>query len=513
MKKIRIYLCCLFLAGKSYAAVTIDVTKYGAVGDATTLNTAALQKAIDDCSAQGGGKVVFPAGTWLSGTLLLKTGVTLYLDEKATLLGSPDIANYQVVDGFKDGLGQEMGYSFIGAVDVQHVGIEGLGTIDGQGKLVRESGGKNRRPFLVRFVRCSDVTVKEVRLMGPTAWTLHFFRCKNILAERVVIRSRGLGNNDGIDIDCCEDMVIRNCDIDSGDDAICFKTTAPYPCRNVTVQNVHIFTREGAVKFGTESAGNFENITVKEVQVMYAREGGIKLFSVDGSHMRNIRISDITMYKVHLPVIVRLGARLKTFREGDPKLATGSINDVQISNVKVWDGDVVGILISGVPGYPVEGLTMENIDIQVAGGGTRDMAAVQLEEKEAAYPEIGMFGKSIPAYGLYMRHAKNIRLKNIQLHTVQPDERPAVITQDVEAIELAGWQLPVNTAAATPLLRMGAARDAVLSGFVPSARPAVFLQVAGKESKNIQLFNNQRINTATAVVQEMEVEKNAVIVR
>lgn len=434
------------MAVSTRAAVIIDVSQYGASGDGKTLNTKILQQAIDDCSSRGGGKVVFPVGTWLSGTLLLKTGVTLYLDEKATLLGSTSIADYQVVDGFRDGLGQEMGYAFIGAVDVQHVGIEGLGTIDGQGKLVRESGGKNKRPFLVRFVRCSNVSVKEVRLTGPTAWTMHFFHCKNILAERVIIRSRGLGNNDGIDIDCCENMIIRNCDIDSGDDAICFKTTGPYPCRNIEVSNVHIYTREAAVKFGTESAGNFENITVQHIQVMFAREGGIKLFSVDGSHMRHIRIEDVTMYKVHLPILVRLGARLKTFREGDPKLGTGSISDVQISHVKVYDGDVVGILISGVPGYRVNKLNFDNIDIQLPGGGTAEDALVKLEEKETAYPEISMFGKTIPAYGLYLRHAGNIQFKNVHITTAQADKRPGIVKEDVENIRFSGWKLTNGTA-------------------------------------------------------------------
>lgn len=509
MQKSISFLCFLLLAVLTKAAVHIDVTKFGAVGDGKVMNTQAIQTAIDSCSAQGGGKVVFPAGTWLSGTLLLKTGVTLYLDEKATLLGSTDIADYKVVDGFKDGLGQAMGYCFIGAVDVQNVGLEGLGTIDGQGKLVRESGGKDRRPFLIRFVRCNNVSVKEVRLTGPTAWTLHLFRCKNIIADKVVIRSRGLGNNDGIDIDCCEDVVIRNCDIDSGDDAICFKTTSPFPCKNVLIENIHIFTREGAIKFGTESAGNFENIKVKNIEIMFAREGGIKLFSVDGSKMKNIEISDVVMHKAHLPIIVRLGARMKTFRPGDPKLEVGSISDVKIRNVKVYDGDWIGILMSGIPGHNIDGLTMENIDINVTGKGTLDDAKLKPEEKIDAYPEIYIFGRRLPAYGMYLRHAQNITMKNVNLHIDSTDARPAIIATDIANITLTDWKLSTNNSL-EPLINLDAAKNIALTNITPSAKPATFLSVTGKESKKITV-KQSKWGEKAAVKLADEVEKGAVV--
>lgn len=461
-KKLFTCICLLLLCYVAHATnradTFFDVSRYGAVGDGKTLNTTAIQRAIDDCSQKGGGKVRFPAGVWLSGTILLKNGVTLLLEEKAVLLGSPDIAHYQVVDGFKDGLGQQMGYSLIGAMDATNTGIEGKGTIDGQGKLVRASGGKERRPFLVRFVRCKGVTMTDVHLQGPTAWTLHFFRCRDIKAARITIKSRGLGNNDGIDIDCCEKVSIRDCDIDSGDDAICFKTTSPYPCRDVTVSNIRINTGEGAVKFGTESAGNFENITVSDIHVVFAREGGIKLFSVDGAKLRNIRVSNVTMEKVNMPIIIRLGARLKTFREGDPKQPVGSIGDIKIQNVKVLNGAWTGMLISGIPGYYIDGLSLENISINIPGGGTAEDARVILEERPADYPEIKMFGKQIPAYALYVRHVKNLKMKNVTFSCDQPDERPAIIAQDIEQVNLSDWKLP-QSAAAGPLVRLTDTRN------------------------------------------------------
>ncbi|WP_160711214.1 DUF4955 domain-containing protein [Chitinophaga solisilvae] len=487
IKFVRIWIISLTLIVASVYANgkdrVIDITRYGAVGDGKTLNTAAIQRAIDTCSAQGGGKVRVPAGTWLTGTLLLKNDVMLLVEEQATLLGSPDIKDYQVVDGFKDGLGQQMGYSLIGAVNAKNTGITGKGTIDGQGKLVRVSGGHERRPFLVRFVRCSHITVTDIHLQGPTAWTMHFFRCSNILAEKVTIRSRGLGNNDGIDIDCCEKVKISNCDIDSGDDAICFKTTSPYPCKDVTVDNIKINTGEGAIKFGTESAGNFENIRVSNIDVAFAREGGIKLFSVDGSHLRNIDIHDIRMEKVNMPVIIRLGSRLKTFRETDAKQEVGSISNIRIKNVKVQHGAWTGMLISGIPGYYIDGISLEDIQINVPGDGTAADARAILEEREGDYPEIKMFGKQIPAYGLYIRHAKNIRFHNITYTTDKPDQRPAIIAGDIEKVQFSNWTLPAGNSA-PPVIRIGDSRDVKLQQVKTASGAGPLLQPEGR-AKNI----------------------------
>jgi polygalacturonase len=511
MKRIYLYLITVLLY-TSVNAADFDVSHYGAIPDGKTINTAFIQKAIDECSKAGGGRVVFPSGTWMSGTLLLKTGVTLYLDEKATLLGSPKIADYQIVDGFKDVLGQEMGYAFIGAVGAQNVGIIGMGTIDGQGKIVRESGGKNKRPFLIRFVRCTGVQVRDTRLTRSTAWTMHFFQCKKIIADRVVIRSRGLGNNDGIDIDCCEDAVIKNCDIDTGDDAICFKTTSPNPCRNVEVKNIKIFTREGAIKFGTESAGNFENISVSDIDVHFAREGGIKLFSVDGSKMRNINISNVHMYKVNMPIIVRLGSRMKTFREGDPVLPVGLIENVKISNVTVEHGTMVGIIISGIPNHNVSGLTLENITINGVGGGSVKDAAVKLEEKENAYPEISIFGRTIPSFGMYLRHAENINFKNVSFTNDTADARPAIVGYDISSITFNQCKTETNNSN-EPMIKLESVKNVKLDGFQLSSKPTMLLSLEGKESTGVVVSGIKGMDAKKMIRYGTDVPASAVSVK
>lgn len=422
----------------------IDASQFGAVGDGTTLNTAAIQKAIDDCSTGGGGVVSFPKGSYLIGTIQIKSNVTLRLEEGAALLGSTDAADYRNLDPFIDGSGNPMGYALIVAVDADNVGIEGHGTVDGQSPaLKKKQTPYTMRPFLLRLVRCKNVTVKDVHLINPGAWTLNFFQTKGAVIEGVTIRSRDLGmaNNDGIDLDSSENVRVRNCDIISGDDALVIKaTSATQPSRDIEATNCQLSTRCNAIKFGTESIGGFENIKVSNCQITNTKLAGIALNAVDGADLRNVTISDITMDGVAAPISIRLGARLKAFRDGEqPKTAPGKLRDVTIKNVSAKNIRMIGIVINGVPGHPVEALTLENIQMELPGGGTAEDAKIQLAEKEKAYPEYNMFGKTLPASGIYARHVRGITLQNVKTTLRHPDARPATVFVDVEDVTPANF--------------------------------------------------------------------------
>lgn len=482
-KKVFLFITGIFISLAVFAD-DINIITYGAIGDGKTLNTEAIQRAIDDCSKQGGGRVLFPQGTWLSGTILLKNNVYLFLDKEATLLGSTDINTYQVVDGFKDGRGSSMGYCFIGAIDVKNTGITGKGKINGNGKLLLEKNGRSKRPFLVRFVRCTNLTVSDVQMEGPAAWTMHFFECKNVKAERLIIRSRGLSNNDGIDIDCCQDVLIKDCDIDSGDDAICFKTTGTKPCKNITITGCRINTGQGAFKIGTESIGDFKNISISKCEVLETK--GIKLYSVDGGHLKNLKISDITIEKAILPIMIRLGARLKTFREGDTKKPVGSIKNLDITNIQVKNATQMAILISGIPGHYIENVRISNVSVNLPGGGTADDGKVELAENIADYPELTMFGKIMPASGVYIRNAGNIMLDNINLAFAKADARPLIIAKNAHDIKLAAFNISLNNRA-KPLVMLNDVQNVKLKAIAPTVKPAIFLQVEGKASRDIFL--------------------------
>ena len=428
----------------------IDVTKIGAVGDGAAVNTVAIQKAIDDCSADGGGTIQFPAGRFVTGTIQLKDNVTLRLDENAALLGSTNAADYRNVDPFIAGDGVPLGYALIVADCANHVGVEGAGTIDGQGRGLKAAQSRYTvRPFLMRWLHCTNVVVRDVHLTNPGAWTLNFFQSRDATVERVTIRTRntGLANNDGIDLDSCTNVRILDCDVESGDDALCLKATSPLPCRDITAGGCKLSTKCNAIKLGTESLGDFENISVTNCQIRDTGMAGIALYCVDGGHLHDVTLNGITMDGVTVPICVRLGARLKTFRAGDQPKPPGILRDVTIKNVRVTGARQIGLLISGITNHPVENLTLENIQIELAGGGKLADAQIQLPEKESAYPEYSMFGKVMPAYGIYARHIRGITFKNVRTTVAKPDARPAAILVDVEGVTPANFASSLSSTA------------------------------------------------------------------
>lgn len=433
-----------------HAGDTFDVKKYGARGNGRKLDSPAIQKAIDACHRSGGGTVVVPAGTYLSATILLKDNVTLHLEKDALILGTTDYKAYDNPDPFTEGLGIDVGWALMVAVDARNVALEGEGTIDGQGAALKERHIRTDtrpegqrwglRPFLLRWVRCENVRVEGVTLKYAGAWTSHYFQCRNVSIDHVTIRSFGVAHNDGINIDGCRHVRISNCDIISGDDALCFKTTsAEMGCDDIVVTNMKLKSNQAGIKIGTESIAGFENIKISNCHIYNTRNGGIKLFSVDGARLRNVEISDITMDEVRTPMLFRLGARLSVFRKDrDTRQPVGVLENVTIRNVKAVAADNAqlkppsGILITGIPGHYITNLTLENIHIRLLGTGTREDALAEVPEAVDKYPEVKTFGPKIPAYGVWARHVRGLKLKNVTFELKNPDERPEIICEDGE---------------------------------------------------------------------------------
>jgi polygalacturonase len=417
------------------------VAGFGAKGDGKIPDTGAIQKAIDTCMAQGGGVVRLPAGRYLSGSILLKNNVTLRLDDGATLVGSPNPDDYRSVDPFREGTGNELGYAFVSAVDATNVAVEGGGAkalIDGQGKEVLaalQAGERNRRPFLLRLVRCTNVQLKDIRLRDSAVWTVHLSQCHNVSVERVNINSHAGSNNDGIDIDSCELVRVNECDIDTGDDAICLKTTSRLPCRDVHITNCRLRSNCATIKVGTESAGDFDNIRIADCQLLDAHLAGIKLLSVDGARLQNVDISDVTMLAGHLPIFLRLGARLKTFRPGDLKREVGLLRNINIRGFRAT-AEGPGLVMSGIPDHRIEQVRVDDIDLHLTGGGVKDDADVVLPEAVDAYPEINMFGKRMPAALLYARHVNGLEISRMKVAFDKPDERPMKVLVDADGVSV-----------------------------------------------------------------------------
>lgn len=495
-----IILSCFAYAGY---AIDVNVKDYGATGNGTTLDSRAIQCAIDTCTAQGGGRVLVPAGRYLSGTIVLKDNVSLWLEKDALILGSTDIGHYENIDPFTDGLGVDVGWALLVAVDAKNIGIEGEGGIDGQGAQLKarhvladtrgESKIWGRRPFLLRVVRCTGVTVRGVSLYYAAAWTSHYFQSRQILIEKVKIVSHGVAHNDGMDIDGCQQVQIRDCDVESGDDALCFKTTSStMACKDITVTRLRLKSNQAAIKMGTESMAPFQNIDISHCEIYDTRNGGIKLLTVDGAHLRQVTISDITMKNVRTPMLLRLGARLSVFRKGkDVQQPTGTFEQVVIRNIKAEaaaDAQLkppTGILITGVPGHTINDVTLENIEISLAGGGTAADSRHAVPEAVDQYPEVKTFGPLIPAYGIWARHVKGLRLKQIRIKLASPDLRPAFIAEDGEQIELQDWEISASTEAES-VVRLENVRGARIKGFTITGRAASFVKTEGKDSQAVK---------------------------
>ncbi len=451
-----------------------NIKSYGAIGDGVAMDTKAIQEAIDACHAAGGGIVWVPVGDFQIGTIHLKSNITLSLDYGASLLGSKDIADYPIEDLNDPREGGP--HCLIYAKDATNITIEGLGVIDGRGSYEifprqrSDSGNRGIRPRLLRMDNCTNLIFSGVTYKRPASWGLHLIDCKDIHFNGITVRFRNNNyNNDGLDLDGCENVLIENCDINAGDDAICLKSTKN-PCRNIVVRGCKVSSNTSPLKFGTSSRGGFIDVKVTNCYFYDSPMGAIKLLLVDGGRLENVDISRIEMKNVGNPIFIRLGNRGRSYEdftgqkydadvepEGVP---VGTVKNIRIrdiiAEVTVEDREQAAravyknigvdrtpgvtdqekskagpIMITGIPGHYVENILLENVKISYPGHGTAEDAKREVPEDIARYPEQFFFGP-LPAWGAYIRHARNVEFKNVELSLRTDDAREQIVMVDVE---------------------------------------------------------------------------------
>ncbi len=411
----------------------ISILDFGAISDSKTINTKMIQKAIDMVSEQGGGFVIIPPGKFLTGTILLKSGVVLYLSPGSVLMGSAVLEDYPELRpsyrSYTDNYSQR---SLIYGEKQENIGIVGYGKIVGQGEQFKEDNSQvyKMRPNLIRLIECRDINLEGVTLEKGAMWTVHLLACQNVRCSNVKISSRCNRNNDGIDIDSCENVVVSDCHIVSGDDSIVLKSTSAKPCKNITIINCILSSLCNALKMGTESNGGFQNISISNCTIYDTRISGITIQTVDGGKTENIVVNNITMQNVNNPIFVRLGNRARPCCPEQPVPTVGTIKKITLTNIIATGADAIGCAISGIPDYYIEELTLRDINLSFKGGITKNIDIP--EETETAYPEYRMFG-ILPAYGFFVRHVKNITMNNITLRVEAKDVRPALFFADVHS--------------------------------------------------------------------------------
>jgi len=464
------------------------VRQFGAVPDGATLNTTAIQKTVDAASAAGGGTVLFEAGRYLSGTIVLKSNVRLQLEPGAVLLGSKDPRDFPRLvprlRSYTDNYGNQ---SLIYGEDLENVAITGLGVIDGQGEAYRWREYRDR-PFLIRVIRSRRVLVEGIQLRSSPMWAQQYMGCEDVRIEGIRVFNHATYNNDGIDIDGCRNVRISNCRLDTDDDALVLKSTFDGECRDVTVTNCVLSSHCNAFKLGTESNGGFRNITFSnsvihspaESKSLYGRQrgsSGVSLEVVDGGRLDQVAISNITIEGVEVPIFLRLGNRARPFQKDGPVPGVGDFRNVTIEGVLARGVGMTGSSITGLPGHPIRGVSLKNLRFEYEGGATPEDGRREVPEKEKDYPEATMFGV-LPAYGLYCRHVEGLDFADLKFTTSLSDPRPALVVEDAREVRVRnlGGQAPAED---FPVIDFRGVNGGYLAGSVAPADCGVFLRVTG----------------------------------
>lgn len=424
---------------------TCSARAHGAKGDGQTLDTAALQAAVDECAGTGG-TVVLEAGTYYSGTVWLKSDLTFRLEQGATLLGSQERADWT-------------GPGLLSAEQATDLVIEGPGTVDGNGPywwVNWLAGEDNWRPDrLVRLTDCQRVTVRNVFLTQSPKWTLHLLSCDDVLVDGVRIRNT-VGdtitspNTDGIDIDACRRVEVRNCDVETGDDCIVLKNGTPGYQRESWDIDVHDCTCSAwanGFKIGTRPGQDVHGVRFRDSVVQASVDSapgtrvlaGLTLVSDDGHSVYDIVAENLHMKAVQAPFFLRVQERDLGEEGGGTGTQAGRLYDVTIRNLVV-DDSTMGGMILGIPGHPVEGVTLENVSVTNSVGGTAADCDRHPSERNLEYPDAPYFG-TLPAFGLFARHVSGpLVLKNpVDFRSSAASEaRAAVVLEDVQGEDLSG---------------------------------------------------------------------------
>jgi polygalacturonase len=438
-----IIICVLLaLAAASTDGAVYNVKDYGATGNGSTSDTAAINAAVAACDPNG--VVYFPSGTFKSGSIILKSDITLELSAGATLLAT-SAPEYSPVednpwDEYQDWGHSHWESSLIWATGVNNVTITGTGLIDGTAMTCGDPADYYG-DRVISFKLCTGILIEDIRIYNGGHFCIITMGCSDVIIDNVLMDT----NRDGINIDCSDDVEIVNCTVNSPwDDAICIKSSYGLGYKrateNVLIDNCTVMGysaghllyppgdgdegwHAGRIKFGTESNGGFKNITITNCYFDYCR--GFMLATVDGGDIDNIVISNIQMTNLFCaPIFMRLGDRAR----GPGPPPPGTYRNVTFTDITAgfntyFDGNISSIM-SGIPGHYIEDITLTNVQVDYPGGGTAADAQLVLPENETGGPDVFMFGMKTPSYGFYLRHVDGVTFNNCRFDVESPDARP-----------------------------------------------------------------------------------------
>ena len=450
-----------------------NIINFGAIADGKTLNTVAVQNAIDECSKNGGGTVVFPDGVFVLSTVFLKSNVHIELSENSVILGSLNFYDYCPDEKVDYPLYQDASHSFFHCSMFVGINCENI-SITGKGKIDMRSvwDEKNERDMVHRGAKCvalkecKNVEISGITVNNCTDLAIYFAGCENVDISGIKMRTY----IDGISPDNSKNVKIYDCDIETGDDGIVFKSSYTLNrldfCKNVKVWNCKIKSRCNAIKFGTETNGGFYDIDIKDCYIFDTRITGISIESVDGAIVDGITISNIEMKNVNAPIFIHVGMRMR----GPAGRAIGKIKNITLENITAtgpygeyeiipWNyvsykendirqnPKVFGVAesfdgtketdewqmtsnICGLKDSPLENIVLKDIYFKLYGGIKEYNKNVPEEAQD--YPEVYVYGRVLPAKGIYFRCINGLTINNVKVETFLPDEREDLVLDKVE---------------------------------------------------------------------------------
>ena len=449
----------LLLTVMTVAANDYNIRDYGAKGDGKTLDHTAINRAIEAAVAKGGGRIVVPTGTYLCGSIRLKSNIELHLMAGAKILAAPakmkayDESEVFGFPEYQDGGHTYFHNSLIWAEGQENVSITGRGMIDGEGLTKKDTeragnvqgGSIGTGDKAIALKLCKNILIRDITIFRGGHFAIIVTGCERGTIDNVTIDT----NRDGIDIDCCKYLTVTNTKVNTpSDDAIVLKASyalkRAVACEHILITNCLVTGYKlgtfldgtyqpekvnwvcGRIKLGTESNGGYRNITISNCTCMWS--SGLAFEEVDQGRMENITVTNISMSHVHhYPIYITTGCRNR-----GPKEVTqpSSARDIFISNVVAQDCDsLAGIIVTGMPGEPIRNVCLTDIFVQYRGGGKK--VEKPYREQGTNYPEPRWAGPT-PAYGLFARHVDGLTLRNVRFELMRPDERPDIMLEDVQ---------------------------------------------------------------------------------
>lgn len=424
--------------------LTLEPEDFGHVAHGSELATHTIQAAIDAAAQRGGGTVRLSRGDYVSGTLDLRSNVRLEVRKGARLLASLDLKDYpQRVASRPTVMDSNMGMnqSLVFAEGCRNIGLCGDGWIDGRGTQQNFPGSETTvatpgRPFLIRVLDCQRVHVQGIHLRDAACWMQNYLNCEDVLIEDVTVDNQANFNNDGMDIDGCRRVIVRNCFINSEDDGLCFKGASQKPLEQVLVENCRLYSTCNALKFGTDSQGDFRRVLVRNVEVggpspsMRAfnrrrASSGISWEVVDGGTVEEVLATRIRVVRAESPLFLRLGDRGRV-RPGEKRPAPGRLGRVVFDRITGSDNGARGSYFIGLPDKAIEDVAIRDLRVEVAATRAAVPDVNTIPEMRSDYPDAPMIRSVTPAYGLWTRHVNGLSLVRVNFIADGPDPRPAV---------------------------------------------------------------------------------------